>query len=207
MAGRHKAILQREVMGLPVWGWLLAALTALLTVVAVVGLLMFHAAQDDIDALQARVSQQAGAAQANARGLASANSRIVSLGGRPVPTPSPGPQGLPGAQGPTGAAGSQGVAGPVGATGAPGEPGPPGAEGSPGPAGASGASGSNGADGASGPSGPSGPAGPSGAKGDQGDTGPQGSPGPACPSGYTPQQVTVLTVGGPQDAIVCEPGG
>ncbi|WP_431976093.1 hypothetical protein [Micromonospora haikouensis] len=103
----------------------------------------------------------------------------------------PGPVGAIGPSGPRGPQGDRGPVGPVGPAGKNGQPGVAGSPGPPGPAGAGG------------PEGPVGPAGPAGPSGPPGPTGEQGKPGPACPDGFHPQEATVLTDDGPQQATLC----
>lgn len=91
-------------------------------------------------------------------------------------------------------------AGPSGAPGEPGEPGQPGQQGQ------------------EGEPGPKGDTGEPGPKGDQGEPGPAptaeqiqaavdawvaANPPPYCPPGYTASPASVLTVNGPQDAVLC----
>jgi hypothetical protein len=130
-------------------------------------------------------------AQQDSRTLAQ---QVRDLGGVPKVTPQPGPTG---ASGPPGAS----VTGPPGRQGSSGRSatGPPGASGKPG-ASVTGPSGVAGSPGAVGPSGPAGPAGKDGADGHDGK---DGSPGPTCPDGYHTTNTTVVTAGGPQDAVIC----
>jgi len=114
--------------------------------------------------------------------LADACAQVERLGGRCAVDPSS----LKGDRGDIGPAGPTGPPGPPGLDGAT-IVGPPGPTGPPGPAGPQGAAG---ADGATGPA---------------GADGKDGAPGPACPIGYHPQAVTVLTTDGPQDGVLCEP--
>lgn len=135
--------------------------------------------------------------------------QVRAMGGVPVVTPSPGAPGDPGAPGSpgspgqpgadgrpgrTGQSGESGPQGPQGPQGEPGADGEPGAtvQGPPGPSGAPGAPGKDGADGADGERGPAGPSGP---------------PGPACPDGYQPETTTIVTPGGPKEAVVCVQDG
>lgn len=131
-------------------------------------------------------------ADLNAAALGTANSRISSLGGTPVPTPAPGspgapgaigPQGPPGATGPSGPSGPQGIPGAPGArgisvTGSAGPSGPAGLSGAPGSPGTAGQPGEPGASGQPGVEGSPGPAGPQGAQGPGGERGPSGPAGP-----------------------------
>lgn len=116
----------------------------------------------------------------------------------PKVTPQPGPtgaQGSPGVPGQSGRSGQSGSNGRPGQNGASGQPGAPGQSGAPGAVGASGAPGAKG---------------DTGAKGDMGEQGPKGdpgSPGPTCPDGYHATHTTVVTSGGPQDAVVCTADG
>lgn len=130
---------------------------------------------------------------------AEADNRILSqqvrdLGGTPKVSPRPGPAGSPGVPG------SPGNPGTPGRTGRTGQPGAVGPTGKTGPSGAPGASG---APGVQGPKGDTGPAGPKGDTGDQGPRGEEGPPGPTCPDGYHATTTTVVTAGGPQDAVIC----
>jgi hypothetical protein len=82
--------------------------------------------------------------------------------------------------------------------------------GSPGATGATGAGGATGPAGASitGPPGPPGPIGPAGAPGPKGEsvTGPAGPPGAStfsCPSGFSPQSVSINAKGGQQTIFAC----
>lgn len=135
--------------------------------------------------------------------------QVQQLGGVPLKSPHPGPTGprgeagTPGSQGDPGGRGPSGAPGDQGASGAPGPTGESGAPGEPGQSGAAGQHGQPGEDGADGQNGPPGPAGPAGPEGPQGPAGPPGSPGPTCPSGYQPEEVDVVTAGGPQTATIC----
>ena len=117
--------------------------------------------------------------------------QVRDLGGVPKVTPQPGPSGAPGQPGRSGQPGSNGRAGQSGANGQPGKSGQ---------SGAPGAVGASGPPGAKGDTGSKGDAGEQGPKGDQGDP---GSPGPTCPDGYHTTHTTVVTVGAPQDAVIC----
>lgn len=120
--------------------------------------------------------------------------QVRDLGGVPKVTPQPGP---------TGAAGSPGVPGRPGRSGQSGSNGRPGQNGAAGEPGKTGASGSPGASGAPGVKGDTGPKGDTGTQGPKGDQGEPGSPGPTCPDGYHTTHTTVVTAGGPQDAVIC----
>jgi hypothetical protein len=129
--------------------------------------------------------------------------QVRDLGGIPKVSPQPGPAGSPGASGSPGAPGASGA---PGRTGPSGKPGRTGASGSPGKTGPSGAPGNPGAVGPSGPPGPAGKDGKDGADGKDGSpgpVGPSGPPGPTCPDGYYATHTTVVTAGGPQDAVIC----
>lgn len=116
------------------------------------------------------------------------------------------------AQNPEIVRGDQGDRGPVGAPGIPGLEGPrgpaptatqiakavaaylrnnPPAAGQQGETGTPGTAGSQGQDGAP------------GQDGTNGKDGARGEPGPACPEGFVPNNMTVLTPDGPQEAVIC----
>lgn len=105
--------------------------------------------------------------------------------------------------GPTGAAGSPGTPGQPGSSGPSGSNGRAGQNGASGKPGAAGVSGAPGASGAPGVKGDTGPQGDKGDMGEQGPKGDPGSPGPTCPDGYHATHTTVVTQGGPQDAVIC----
>jgi len=133
-------------------------------------------------------------AKANQAALATANTRLMQLGAKPVPTPTA----ELGARGPAGPPGPSGPSGPSG------PPGPSGASGGRGAAGKSGTAGASGRDGAQGPQGPpgptgvAGPPGPSGAAGQDGQDGRDGQDGQP-PTSWTfsvgTQQWTCTRVG------------
>lgn len=106
--------------------------------------------------------------------------------GPPGPPGLQGPPGVDGRDGQDGTQGPRGVAGEDGQNGSPGQDGSDGTQGPPGPAGEQG---------------PQGPPGPEGPQGPQGPTGPGGDPGPACPDGYTAQDLTVVTPQGGTQVI------
>lgn len=103
-------------------------------------------------------------------------------------------------RGDTGPAGPQGVPGIPGRDGDDGVDGAPGSTGPIGPAGPAGDQGPEGDQGETGPAGTVGPPGPPGPAGPAGEAGPAG---PECPTGYHPQDVTVMTGEGPQVIAAC----
>lgn len=110
---------------------------------------------------------------------------------------------IPGPEGPAGVQGIQGIPGPQGLQGPRGLQGVMGKKGDTGATGATGAKGETGATGATGPVGPEGPKGEKGDTGPEGPVGPTGPAGPTCPAGYTGQDETLLTQGGPQNVFIC----
>lgn len=130
-----------------------------------------------LDEAQSERRQLVRTAESNAEAAAALARQVRALGEKPViqpstlPSPVPGPQGMPGVQGPVGPAGLLGPIGPAGPQGIPGLMGP---QGDPGPAGPVGAAGVPGPKGDPGDVGPAGPQGPAGERGPQGPTGPAG---------------------------------
>lgn len=113
------------------------------------------------------------------------------------------PEAVRGPRGSAGPPGAPGASGPPGRAGAPGRNGQPGPSGEPGDNGPSGEPGVTGGAGPAGPQGEQGPEGPAGPAGEAGPAGPRGEPGPTCPEGTTQQEATVLTLEGPQAAVLC----
>lgn len=132
-----------------------------------------------------------------------ANSRLIEAGEKPVTAPPVGAQGLPGIRGPRGLPGRPGADGKDGGDGTDGERGPRGFLGGFGPVGEVGPRGPVGPQGPPGPVGPVGPPGPAGPQGPPGPAGADGAPGPTCPDGSTPQRRTIITDGGPEQAVIC----
>lgn len=135
--------------------------------------------------------------------------QVRQMGGQPLVSPRPGaagPQGQPGQPGGPGQPGETGRPGQPGQTGRPGGPGgrgPAGPSGTPGTPGQAGQPGAPGEQGTQGPAGERGPAGEQGPRGEVGPTGPTGPAGPLCPDGWTREELTVVTPGGPRQTVTC----
>ncbi len=135
--------------------------------------------------------------------LAKANQRLIDAGEQPVTSPVPGPAGVAGPKGERGPRGPAGKPGADGKDGSNGARGPRGFLGGFGPVGETGPRGPVGPQGPPGAIGPPGPAGPQGPPGPAGPPGATGPPGPTCPDGSTPQRRTIITDGGPEQAVIC----